>query len=425
MQELLYLVHRFPYPPNKGDKIRSYHLLKHLSKNFRVHLGTFVDDEKDLEYVDTVKALCDEACFIRLRPISARLRSLKGLISSEPLTLPYYADSQLQDWVNRVLERRSIKNILIFSSAMAQYVRDAKGATRVIDFVDIDSDKWKQYSLTASWPMKWVYARESRLLLNYERQIAKDFDSATFVSDAEAGLFRQLGPEAATKISHFNNGVDADYFSPENSYSDPYPRGITPLVFTGAMDYWANANAVEWFARGVLPLIRPSLPEVQFYIVGSRPTPAVRSLANLPGVTVTGSVPDVRPYLAYAELAVAPLRIARGVQNKVLEAMAMEKAVVVSSQAAKGISAIPGHEFLVADNESEFADRIITLTQAEPKLKRSIGEAARARILKTYNWETNLARITSLLSYSEATHATTELPRGVEHNYRPARDGAA
>jgi sugar transferase (PEP-CTERM/EpsH1 system associated) len=423
MEELLYLVHRFPYPPNKGDKIRSYHLLKHLSQSYRIHLGAFVDDEKDLEYVDTVKALCDEACLVNLRPTSARLRSAYGLVSGQPLTLPYYADNRLRKWVNSLLERRPIKNILIFSSAMAQYVAHANRARRVIDFVDIDSDKWQQYAATAKWPMNWVYGREARLLLGYERQIAQDFDSATFVSEAEAGLFRQLAPEAAGKVSHFNNGVDSNYFSPGNRYSNPYPAGINPLVFTGAMDYWANANAVEWFARGVLPLIQAWLPEVEFYIVGARPTSAVRSLGTLPGVTVTGSVTDVRPYLAYAALAVAPLQIARGVQNKVLEAMAMEKVVVASSQAATGISAIPGQELLVADHESEFAHRIVTILQAEPELRRAIGEAARARVLTTYSWEKNLERITSLLSQQSATHSTAELPGYVQNSLRSAGDG--
>lgn len=425
MDELLYLVHRFPYPPNKGDKIRSYHLLKHLSQSYRIHLGTFIDDEKDLEYFDTVKALCDETCLVNLRPAFARLRGLYGLISNQPLTLPYYADRQLQEWVNSVLERRPIKNILIFSSAMAQYVTHAHRRRRVIDFVDIDSDKWKQYAATARWPMNWIYGRESRLLLGYERQIAQEFDSATFVSEAEASLFRQLAPEAASKVSHFNNGVDSDYFSPANNYANPYPPGITPLVFTGAMDYWANADAVEWFSRRVLPLINTHLPEVKFYIVGARPTPAVRSLTALPGVVVTGSVPDVRPYLAHSELAVAPLRIARGVQNKVLEAMAMEKAVVASSQAAEGISAVRGHELLVADDESAFSNRIVELLRAEPELKRAIGQAARARVLASYNWEKNLARIAALLTHTQAPRTTVGLPGYLQHDLQSSGDRVA
>ena len=298
MQELLYLVHRIPYPPDKGDKIRSYHLLKHLSEHYRIHLGTFIDDEKDWKYLDKVKNLCSgETCFANLNPKTARLRSLSGLFSGQPLTLPYYRDRGLQTWVDSVLETRPIRNILVFSSAMAQYVSHAGPIRRIIDFVDIDSDKWMQYSATKTWPMSWIYRRESRLLLGYERKIAKDFDSAAFVSETEANLFKQLAPEAATKVTYFNNGVDADYFSPQNIYPNPYPAGIDTLVFIGAMDYWANVDAVDWFARSVFPAIRAQLPEVEFHIVGARPTAEVRALTALPGVTVADLCPTSGPTL--------------------------------------------------------------------------------------------------------------------------------
>ncbi len=245
---------------------------------------------------DKVKDLCGETCFVNLSPRTARVRSLRGFFSGQPLTLPYYWDRGLQTWVNHILETRPISHILVFSSAMAQYVSQARLAHRIIDFVDIDSDKWMQYANARSWPMSWIYGRESKLLLGYERQIARDFDSATFVSEAEADLFRQLSPESASKITYFNNGVDADYFSPHRYYANPYSAGVKTLVFTGAMDYWANVDAVEWFARRIFPDIRAQLPEIEFHIVGARPTAAVLALASLPGVTVTGSVPDVRPF---------------------------------------------------------------------------------------------------------------------------------
>ncbi|MDN5836068.1 MAG: TIGR03087 family PEP-CTERM/XrtA system glycosyltransferase [Nitrosospira sp.] len=400
MQELLYLIHRIPYPPDKGDKIRSYHLLKHLSQHYRIHLGTFIDDEKDRNYLGKVRSLCGETCFVDLYPGTARLRSLRGLFSGQPLTLPYYRDRGLQAWVNGILETKPVRNILIFSSAMAQYVSHAGYARRIIDFVDIDSDKWMQYSTTKTWPMSWIYRRESRLLLRYERKIAKDFDSAAFVSETEASLFKQLAPEAAAKITHFNNGVDAHYFSPQNIYPNPYPAGIETLVFIGAMDYWANVDAVDWFARRVFSTIRAQLPKVAFHIVGARPTTAVMALAALPGVTVTGSVPDVRPYLAHASLAVAPLRIARGIQNKVLEAMAMEKIVIASPQAMEGICAQPGQELLVANDEVDFAHQIITLLQSGPN--RVIGRAARARVLEDYSWKRGLGRMDAILSQPQA-----------------------
>ncbi|MGH8763884.1 MAG: TIGR03087 family PEP-CTERM/XrtA system glycosyltransferase [Nitrosospira sp.] len=423
MQELLYLVHRIPYPPDKGDKIRSYHLLKHLSQRYRVHLGTFIDDEKDRSYLDKVRNLCGETCFVDLDPKTARLRSLRGMFSGQPLTLPYYRDRGLQAWVNSILETKPIGNILVFSSAMAQYVSRAGTARRIIDFVDIDSDKWMQYSATKTWPMSWIYRRESRLLLAYERTVARNFDGAAFVSEAEASLFRRLAPEAAAKVTYFNNGVDANYFSPQNNYSNPYPAGKDTLVFIGAMDYWANIDAVDWFARGIFPAIRAQLPEVEFHIVGARPTTEVMALTNLPGVTVTGSVPDVRPYLAHASLAVAPLRIARGIQNKVLEAMAMEKIVIASPQAMEGICAHPDYELFVADGESDFAHRIITLLQSGPN--RVIGHAARARVLEDYGWKKGLERIDALLSQPQAIDANRDCSHQFQNRFESVGDEVA
>ncbi len=399
MEDLLYLVHRIPYPPNKGDKIRSYHLLKHLSQYYRVHIGTFIDDEKDWEYVGKVKELCCETCFIRLHPLAARMRSLLGLLTKHPLTLPYYRDIKLQVWVNTLLKKKPIKNILVFSSSMAQYVDISCSTHRVIDFVDVDSDKWKQYSKTKPWPLNWVYQRESKLLLDYERKIANTFDSTTFVSETEANFFKQLAPETTEKITYFNNGVDADYFAPQKKYPNPYPNNIKALVFTGAMDYWANVDAVEWFAHNVFPVIRAQIPLVEFYIVGSRPTARVMALATSSGITVTGLVKDIRPYIAHASLVVVPLRIARGIQNKVLEAMSMEKTVIVSPQAAEGICALHGQELFVEKNERDFADRAITQIKGGPN--EVMGHAARTRVLTNYSWEKILDQVDSLLLHKQ------------------------
>ncbi len=398
MQELLYLTHRIPYPPNKGDKIRSYHLLKYLSQHYRVHLGTFVDDNEDWQFTDKIKDLCSETCFVKLHPKLARLRCLSGFFTNSPLTLSYYWDKQLQVWVNALLEARSIDNIVVFSSAMAQYVRHTQSIHRIIDFVDVDSDKWKQYADTKSWPINWIYRRESDVLLDYEKLITQEFNRATFVSKKEAELFQKLLPEISDKITYFNNGVDTDYFSSLNNYPNPYSKDKPVLVFTGAMDYWANVDAVVWFAKTVFPTIYSHLPNTQFYIVGSRPTNQVMELAAIPGITVTGSVADIRPYLTYASLAVAPLRIARGIQNKVLEAMAMEKIVVASPQAMEGIHAITGQELLVANDAKQFTSQILTLLEENDN--DVIGKAARARILTDYSWSKSLARVDGLLSQS-------------------------
>ena len=395
MEDLLFLTHRIPYPPNKGDKIRSYHLLKHLIQNYRVHLGTFIDDPDDRQHIDHVKGLCDSTHFAVLKPNIARLRSLGGLISNQPLTIDYYRDPGLQTWVERVMHELPIKRILVFSSAMAQYVLQAGKVLRIIDFVDIDSDKWLQYAHGKSWPMRWLYRRESRLLLNYEREVAREFDTSLFVSKAEADLFKQLAPESAAKTGFFNNGVDTDYFSPSRSYPNPYPAQSLPMVFTGAMDYWPNVDAVQWFAREILPSVLAQNPCAFFYIVGSSPVAAVRALAEFDGVVVTGMVPDIRPYLAHAQLAVAPLRIARGIQNKILEAMAMAKPVIATAQALEGISANTGKEVLLARDSGEFTAIIASLLKHPLD---AIGKAARVRTLADYSWEFNLKHVDELLT---------------------------
>lgn len=408
-EELLYLTHRLPYPPNKGDKIRSFHLLQHLNRRYRVHLGTFVDDEADWQHVDTTKSFCGESHFARLTPSAARLRSLSGLLTGQALTLPYYRNAGLQHWVNDLLANHPVKRVLIFSSAMAQYVRQADGMRRVIDFVDVDSDKWNQYAESKRWPLSWLYRREGKLLLRYEREVAKEFDASLFVSREEAELFKQFAPESANKTGHFSNGVDTDYFSPEREYPNPYPQGEHTLVFTGAMDYWPNVDAVRWFAQEIFPAVHAALPRTRFCIVGSRPTAVVRELARLPGITVTGTVADIRPYLAHARLAVAPLRMARGLQNKVLEAMAMAKTVVASPQAAEGIQAAQGDELHVAANAREFGRMILTLL-AETTCDQ-MGKAARARILADYNWDSSLAQVGALLAETPASWASQEINR--------------
>jgi sugar transferase (PEP-CTERM/EpsH1 system associated) len=347
-----------------------------------------------------------------LHPRASRVRSLLALPAGRPLTLGYYRNYNMQKWVDRVMEVYAIERVLVFSSAMAQFVTDAGQARRIIDFVDIDSDKWRQYADKKSWPMSWLYRRESRMLLDYERQVAHEFDASLFVSQAEADLFKQLAPECAAKTSFFNNGVDTGYFSPAHEYPAPYPAGEAVMVFTGAMDYWPNIDAVQWFAQEIFPAVRAQNPAACFYIVGSRPAEAVRALAGQPGVHVTGAVPDIRPYLAHASLAVAPLRIARGIQNKVLEAMAMAKPVVVSPQALEGIHASPGSELMLAETAGEFVAAVSALL-AQPD--KTMGNNARARVEAEYGWASNLACVDALLEPGSHTPVGATAPSLMRH----------
>ena len=400
MKDLLLLIHRIPYPPNKGDKIRSYHLLKHLARHYRVHLATFVDDPDDWQYVPHVEALCASSHFAGMKPLVARVRSLQALVKNRSLSLEYYRDASLTRWVDETVAKHRIERVLVFSSAMAQYADPYRSARRVVDFCDVDSDKWRQYADQKSWPMNWLYRYEARQLLAYERRVAREYDASLFVSAPEADLFRQLAPESTAKIGHFNNGVDTDYFTPDQPHADPYPAGERALVFTGAMDYWPNVDAVQWFAAEVFPTLRERCANLKFYIVGARPAPAVQELAKLPGVVVTGTVPDVRPYIAHAAVSVAPLRIARGIQNKVLEAMAMATPVVVSPQALEGIDAVPGSELVLAEDAAAFVDAVSTLLAGQDSAAAAIGAAARAKVQRRYSWSSNLACIGESLECS-------------------------
>ena len=393
MQDLLLLIHRIPYPPNKGDKIRSYHLLKHLARDYRVHLATFVDDADDWQHVPTVEALCASSHFASLHPVRARVRSLGALVKNRSLSLDYYQDAGMARWVDQTVAAHKIERVMVFSSPMAQYADKLAGARRVIDFCDVDSDKWRQYADKKSPPMSWLYRHEARQLLRYERQVASEYDASLFVSAPEADLFRTLAPESIARIGHFSNGVDTEYFSPEHAFASPYAAGERALVFTGAMDYWPNVDAVQWFCDEVFPALRAQDPALSFYIVGSRPNAQVQALGSLPGVTVTGTVPDVRPFIRYACVAVAPLRIARGIQNKVLEAMAMATPTVVSPQALEGIDALAGSELAVADGAPAWIETVGALLARQDQLNTIMGRAARARVEHHYSWPSNLACI--------------------------------
>jgi sugar transferase (PEP-CTERM/EpsH1 system associated) len=386
---LLYLCHRIPYPPNKGDKIRSYHLLKFLCEHYQVYLGAFIDDPEDWQHKPLVAEMCAESCFIKLDPKKAKVKSLKGFLSGQALTLPYYSNGSMAGWVKKKVAQHNISKVVVYSSSMAQYIlgNEKNYDRKVIDFVDIDSDKWQQYSERKKWPLSWVYRREGEKLLAYEKKVAEVFDSSLFVSSAEAELFEQMAPKVAEKVSFYNNGVDTIYFSPETDTSIPYQSTEKVLVFTGAMDYWPNIDAVTWFAKKVFPSIKQKHPDVKFYIVGSNPAEDVQRLGDYDGIVVTGRVADVRPYLKHALAAVAPMRIARGIQNKVLEAMAMAKPTIVTRQALEGIRAEHGREILLGNDCAEYQSLIEQVLGGEHS---GIGMVARQKVINDFSWEENL-----------------------------------
>jgi len=406
---LLFLCHRIPYPPNKGDKIRSFHLLHHLAEHFDIYLATFVDDPADLPYVKEVEKYCVDSLCLELAPRSATIRSLRGFLTGDALSVPYYTSREMTAWVEKAVKSSGIKHVIVYSSAMAQFVTGlgAVFSRKVIDFVDVDSDKWQQYAKQKSWPMNWLYQREADKLLALEKQLARQFDAGLFVSSAEAELFKQLSPETSDKIGFYNNGVNAEYFDPALNHDNPYKNEEKVLVFTGAMDYWPNIDAVVWFCEHVFTQLRVQFPKMQFYIVGGNPATKVNRLATQAGVTVTGRVEDIRPYVRYATVAVAPMRVARGIQNKVLEAMAMETPVMVSAKGLEGIQADHEVQLFITEEPADYRHYVAEILSGR---HAHVGKTARLYVEKNFNWDENLPEVVLLLN-GDGSNVSDKQPR--------------
>ncbi|MCM2681473.1 TIGR03087 family PEP-CTERM/XrtA system glycosyltransferase [Echinimonas agarilytica] len=399
-QPLLYLCHRIPYPPNKGDKIRSFNQLVYLAKHYEIYLGCFVDDPSDMAYMRELSQYVQGMNVLPLSKRQATFRGLTSFFTGDPITLPYYFDQRMSLWVSNTLANFQIKNILVFSSSMAQYVDSPQYDMlhRVVDFVDLDSDKWRQYADNKVFPMRQVYQREYRKLLKYEQDTSANFDASVFISSLEVDLFNELsGAHSNAKVHAVGNGVDLAFFDPKVTNFDPSLRSGHPtIVFTGAMDYWANVDAVRWFVKHVWPLITKRVRNPRLMIVGGNPTDKVKELEAFDGVEVTGRVKDIRQYIQAGWVSVAPMRIARGVQNKVLEAMAMEVPVVASSLAMEGLEQPTGCDVAVADEPQEFADAVVERLQ-----QRTTSAKNRKWVEEHYQWNAQLALLHDLLECSK------------------------
>jgi sugar transferase (PEP-CTERM/EpsH1 system associated) len=398
---MLFISHRIPYPPDRGEKIRGWNLIRHLGKKYRLHYGCLIDDPADWQHVPRLQPLCADFAAFGIDKRWQKLRALLRFRPGRPLMLDYYDHPGLHRWARETLARERIDIVYIYSTAMAPYVLQAEGPRRILDMQDIDSEKWTQYAARSRWPMRLVWAREGRTLLAYEREAAMACERTLFVSEQECRRFAELVPEARDRIDRLEQGVDLEQFSPAARLDNPYPDAAPRLVFTGNMDYWPNADAAIYFAREVMPLLRRRDPAPRFVIVGANPTPEVQALAAL-GVQVTGRVPDVRPYVAHAAVSVAPLRLARGIQNKVLEAMALGRPVVASPQAFEGVRAQAGQDLLVGDGAAALA-RLIdeVLDGAHP----SLGASGRRAVERGYAWAGTLARLDGFLDDPRAQGA--------------------
>lgn len=391
-KEILFLSHRIPYPPDKGDKIRSWRLFKHLTDRFDVHLACFVDDKRDLAHRGFLDNLCASSTFVQLSPTTARLKSVTSFFSKRALSFGFYRDRKMTAAITN-LRKRGLAAEIVFSSSMAPYIAaPVVGRKRIIDFCDADSEKWRQYALETRGLLRWVYEREGKLLAQAETQIANWADASFAVTAKEAALFNQ---RAACRhhVDWWSNGVDIEYFDPAHVF-DPLPAACD-VNFVGAMDYRPNVEAVFDFVRDAWPKIRAAAPNANFSIVGANPAAKIRALDSVNGITVTGRVDDVRPWLAQAKIVVAPLRIARGIQNKVLEAMAMAKPIVAMPDAVDGIEC-SSDAVRIVQRPDEMAAEIVNLL-SDRNRRDAMGAAARAAAIENYDWDIRLGRFDAAL----------------------------
>lgn len=398
MTGTLFLAHRLPFPPDRGDKIRSHHVLKALAAMGPVHVGTFAESTTDLANVVELEGLVASHC-VPLRDKPLVQAGIEALLRREPVSLSAFRHPRLSEWVSEVLANEAIDAIYVFSGQMGQYVPHSWQQRLVVDLVDVDSAKFDAYGEDKSWPMGWVNRREGRLLRAEEARLAALADHTLLISAAEADLLRgRLPGGSPAQVGVLGNGIDAAMFNPANVRAHR-KLGVGPhIVFTGQMDYPPNVAAALRGIEQILPLVRRHHPQAQFHAVGRAPAPELLDHDGRNGARIWGEVPDVRPFLAAAQVVLVPLDLARGVQNKVLEAMAMARPVVLTSPAATGIEATDGEHFLIRDTDEALASAVLGLL-AEPEQGATIGVQARKFVLERMSWPAMLAPLPGLMGH--------------------------
>lgn len=400
--EILFLAHRVPFPPDRGDKIRSHHLLKRLAEIAPVHVGCLAETDGDMAQE---RELADIAAshFLARRAKPLPLAGIEALARGLPVSLAAFDHAGFRRWVAATLAERRIGTVFVFSGQMGQYVPADFGGRVVIDLCDVDSAKFEAYGKQGG-PRAWIDRREARMLAREEERLAHRAHCTLLVSDAEAALFRsRLRDPAGVRIEALRNGIDTAAFDP--LAVAPHPELVAQpgphLVFTGQMDYAPNVAAALRTAERLLPAIRKAHPGATFHVVGRAPVPQLRRLDGRGGVRVWGEVPDVRPFLAAADAVFAPLEIARGIQNKVLEAMAMARPVVLSREAATGIDARDGEHFAAGADDAALIDRTLALLQ-DAAAARRMGAAARRYVVEHQGWAAMLAPLDGIVGARRA-----------------------
>ncbi len=387
---ILFICHRVPFPPKRGGKIRPFNVIRHLSaKGHRVSVASLARTALELEESRGLSAYCDRQIVEVVPDASAWARMLGNVFSRRPSSFGYFWTPTLARRIQEEIDHHPPDLIFTHCSSVAPYVSKVQGPAKILDFGDVDSQKWREYVTSRGFPMAPVFWLEAVKLERAERALSTQFDLCTCTTSAELRSLRELGVNA--KSNWFPNGVDTDFFAPRSSAFD-----ARQIAFVGRMDYYPNQQAVRWFCAEVWPALRQRIPELQFMVVGAEPPSFIRALGNLPGVTITGSVPDVRPFLERAALSVAPLTIARGTQNKILESMAMGTPVICSRQAVGGVDAVPGEHLLVANDTNDWVT-LVTDVLNDPERRRRLSTASRARILSHHSWPAAMNRLDGMI----------------------------
>ncbi len=387
---VFFVCQRVPFPPDRGDKITTYNEVRHLATKHEVHVFCLADGREDLVNASELRVRTASVTAIPISAVHSKVRALRALFGTEPLSVAMLREPTLHAAIRLRFADLKPDVIMVYSSNVAQFAEPFACTRRIMQFAELDSLKFRDYAMRSRPPMQWVYALEARRLLNYERRIARTFSHSLVCTDMEAHDFHAQIPDVL--VSTVRNGVDLEYFR-----SADVPRQPASLIFTGVMNYAPNVDAVYWFCTEILPLIRKEVPQATLTICGRRPSKAVQRLGRSTGVTVTGAVPDVRSYLDGAQVFVAPLRLARGIQNKLLEAMAMGLPVV-TSRAARRATAIPdGEGIMAADGPDEFAAHVVRLLRDSP-YRATMGRKARAAMERSYTWAAQLEILDSVLA---------------------------
>lgn len=387
--KILFVCHRFPFPPQRGGKIRPFNIIKHLNKKNEVTVASLVRSQAEAEAGKGIAQYCKKYFMGRVSKRSIGIQILKNFLSLKPLSMGYFYSSELKHFIDQEIKTEKFDLIFVHCSSVAQYVENISDIPKIMDYGDMDSQKWLIYSKVRHFPLTLLYLYEGVHLMKAEKQMARKFSLCSCTTFLEKETLDDYQTGAVT--DWFPNGVNTDFFVPSDQDYEP-----DTLCFLGRMDYFPNQECILDFCRYTLPMIKAKRPGVKLFIIGADPSRKILELDRIPGVTVTGSVEDVRPYVQKCAVNIAPLNIARGTQNKILESLSMGVPVVTSRVAAGGVDAIPGEHFLIADGHEDFAAAVISLLESPEKRSR-ISKAGRQRMMENHNWENSMEKLDSII----------------------------